>query len=205
MLLLILDYLGTFAFAVSGALKGVRKGMDLFGVIVLALVTAIGGGTLRDALLDQRPFWLGDQAYVLISLVAAGAVFVLFRLFARTERALLLFDAVGLGVFTAIGAMKAQAADAGGLGMVTMAVTTGVGGGMMRDVLARDIPVVLREEIYASASIAGALVLWGFLALGLPETVAICAGTVLTVLIRILSILLKWKLPRRDPDSCRER
>ncbi|NSW54438.1 MAG: trimeric intracellular cation channel family protein [Armatimonadetes bacterium] len=204
MLLLILDYLGTFAFAVSGALKGVRKGMDLFGVSVLALVTAIGGGTLRDALLDVRPFWLGDQVYVLISLVAAGAVFVLYRLFARTERSLLVFDAVGLGVFTAIGAMKAQAADAGGLGMVTMAVMTGVGGGMMRDVLAGDIPVVLREEIYASASIAGALVLWGALALGLPETVAICAGAGLTVLTRILSILLKWKLPRRDPDSCRE-
>ncbi len=194
----ILDYLGTVAFAVSGALKGVRKGMDIFGVVVLAAVTAIGGGTIRDALLDTRVFWLEDQTYVLLSTVVALIVFALYRVVEKTERPLLIFDAVGLGVFTAIGAMKAQSAQAGLVGIVTMACLTGVGGGVIRDLLARDIPIVLREEIYASATIVGAFAYWGMQQLGAGQTAAICVGAGLTILIRILSIILRWRLPRRE-------
>jgi len=197
LLLLILDYLGTAAFAVSGALKGIRKHMDIFGVAVLALVTAIGGGTIRDALLGAPIFWLQDRTYVLLSVVIAVAVFLLYRVVTKTERALLVFDAVGLGVFTAIGALKAAQAEAGVVGIVTMACLTGVGGGILRDVLARDVPIVLREEVYASASIAGALLFWALWRLELGETPAICAAAGLTILIRILSIFLKWNLPRR--------
>lgn len=102
-----LDYVGTFAFAVSGALKGVRKEMDIFGVAVLATVTAIGGGTIRDTLLKADLFWLDDPFYVPLAVVAAIVVFVLYRWVQKTYRALLVFDAIGLGVFTAIGATKA--------------------------------------------------------------------------------------------------
>ena len=126
-LLLVLDYLGTLAFAVSGALKGIRKGMDIFGVTTLAVVTAIGGGTVRDALLDLRVFWLDDQAYVLLATVAAIAVFLLYRVVQKTETALLYFDAVGRG-FTAIGAMKALRPRRGWWGG-GHACLTGVGGG----------------------------------------------------------------------------
>lgn len=206
LLLLSLDYLGTVAFAVSGALKGVRRDMDIFGVTVLALVTAIGGGTVRDTLLQSRIFWLEDPTYVLLSVVAAIAVFLLYRVVTRTERALLVFDAVGLGVFTAIGALKAAEAEAGAVGIITMAVITGVGGGMMRDVLARDVPIVLREEIYASACIAGAALFWGLTQLGVGHPPAMCVAAGATILVRLLSILLGWRLPRPgmatdDPEA----
>ncbi|MCE5217859.1 trimeric intracellular cation channel family protein [bacterium] len=201
MILQLLDYLGTTAFAVSGALKGVRKGLDAFGIAVLALVTAIGGGTIRDALLDNRLFWLEDPTYVLLSVVTAGAVFLLYRLFARTERPLLLFDAIGLGVFTAIGAMKAQQADTGLVGIVTMACLTGVGGGLLRDLLAGDVPVVLREEIYASASILGALAFWAVLRIGAGDTAAICVSAGLTIILRVLSIIFGWRLPRGEVET----
>jgi len=197
LLLLLLDYLGTIAFAASGALKGVRKGMDIFGVMVLAIVTAIGGGTIRDALLDNRIFWLEDRTYVLLSAVVAIGVFWLYRLVQKTERALLIFDAIGLGVFTAIGAMRAAEAGADVVGIVTLACLTGVGGGLLRDVLARDIPIVLREEIYASASILGAVVFWALLQLGAGQTAALSVGAGLTILVRVLSIVLHWQLPRR--------
>jgi len=202
--ILVLDYLGTAAFAVSGALKGVRKGMDVFGVAVLATVTAIGGGTIRDALLAKGIFWLRDPVYVPLSVAVALAVFALYRVVQRTERGLLLFDAVGLGVFTAIGAMKAWQADTGAVGVVTMGCLTGVGGGMLRDVLARDVPVVLREEIYASASLAGALAFWALMKLHASEAAAICVAAALTITIRILSIALRWHLPRRDPQPADE-
>lgn len=197
-IILVLDYLGTVAFAASGALKAVRKGMDVFGVVVLALVTAIGGGTIRDLLLGTRVFWLTRPSYVLVAVATALAVFLLFRVVQRTERGLLLLDAVGLGVFTAIGGLKAWHAHTGLVGVATLACLTGVGGGMLRDVLARDVPVVLREEIYASASIAGAVLLWELLVLGAGEPAAICAAACLTIVIRILSIARGWDLPRRD-------
>jgi len=193
-----LDYMGTLAFAASGALKAVRKNMDLFGVGVLATVTAIGGGTIRDALLGERAFWLGDPAYVGLALAAALAVFVLFRVVVREEaRGLLVLDAIGLGVFTAIGAAKAWHAQTGIVGVVTMACLTGVGGGMLRDVLAGDVPAVLREEIYASASLAGALAFWVLNVAGAHEAVSAGAAAALTITIRLLSIRFRWRLPRR--------
>lgn len=198
MALLILDYLGTIAFAISGALKGVRREMDIFGVIVLAAVTAIGGGTLRDVLLDLPVFWLADRTYILLALVAAVGVFLLYRLVKRSERGLLVFDAIGLGIFTAIGALRAHQADMGTVAVVTMACLTGVGGGMIRDVLARDVPVVLREEIYASASLAGALLFSGSVALGLSAETAIWPAAALTVILRLISIYCDWHLPRRE-------
>jgi len=199
--LMLLDCLGTVAFAVSGALKGVRKNMDIFGVAVLALVTAIGGGTLRDSLLHKPIFWLQDPTYVVLSLGFAVLVFVLYPMFAQTEKALLVFDAVGLGGFTAIGAVKAMDAGTGAVGIITMAVLTGVGGGMIRDILARDVPVVLREEIYASACIVGAVLFWGMVQIGAGQTAAACVAAGVTIVIRLLSILLGWRLPRKSIDT----
>ncbi len=196
-----LDYLGTGAFAVSGALKGVRKEMDIFGVAVLATVTAIGGGTLRDALLKMPVFWLHNPVYVPLAVAAALAVFALYRWVQRTYRALLVFDAIGLGVFTAIGAVKAWEAGTGLVGVVTMACLTGVGGGVVRDVLAGDVPAVLREEVYASAALAGALLFWVLLQAQAGQEGALWAATILTIAIRLASMAFRWHLPRRTaPD-----
>jgi len=197
----LLDYIGTFAFAVSGALKGVRKEMDVFGVAVLATVTAIGGGTIRDALLGERVFWLGDPTYVPLAVAAAIVVFVLYHWVQRVRWELLIADAIGLGVFTAIGATKAWQADAGLVGVVTMACLTGVGGGVIRDVLARDVPAVLCEEIYASATIAGAFAFWGLMRIHAGLALATVVAALLTIAIRIASIVLHWGLPRKRFDS----
>ena len=196
-----LDYLGTFAFAVSGALKGVRKGMDIFGVAVLATVTAIGGGTIRDTLLKTDIFWLHDPVYVPLAVAAAIAVFVLYGWVQRTNRALLVFDAIGLGVFTAIGAVKAWDAGTGLVGVVTMACLTGVGGGVLRDVLAGDVPAVLREEVYASATLAGAFLFWVLMRADAGQSVAVWAAACLTLIVRLASIMLRWHLPRRLVDE----
>lgn len=196
-----LDYLGTAAFAVSGALKGVRKEMDIFGVTVLATVTAIGGGTIRDALLGNRIFWFHDPTYVPLAAATAVAVFALYRLVQKTVKELLIFDAIGLGVFTAIGAVKAWDAGTGLVGVVTMACLTGVGGGVIRDVLAGEVPAVLREEVYASAAIVGAFAFWGLMRLEAGLAAAMWVAAALTIAIRIASIALRWALPRRTFHS----
>jgi len=195
--IVLLDYLGTGAFAVSGALKGVRKEMDLFGVAVLATVTAIGGGTLRDSLLKIPLFWLSEPTYVSLAVGAGVVVFALYQWVQKTHRALLVFDAIGLGVFTAIGAMKAWAAGTGLVGVVTMACLTGVGGGMIRDVLAGDVPAVLREEVYASATLAGALLFWVVMRAGGGQEAAVWLATALTIALRLASMVFGWRLPRR--------
>ncbi len=197
----LLDYIGTFAFAVSGALKGVRKEMDVFGVAVLATVTAIGGGTIRDTLLKADVFWLRDPVYVPLAVAAALGVFVLYHWVQRGRWELLVADAIGLGVFTAIGATKAWEASAGIVGVVTMACLTGVGGGVIRDVLAGDVPAVLREEVYASAAIAGAFLFWLLMTTQVGQPVALWAAALLTLAIRLASIALRWKLPRRIVDE----
>ncbi len=185
----------------SGALKGVRKEMDVFGVAVLATVTAIGGGTLRDTLLKADVFWLRDPVYVPLAVAAAIAVFVLYRWVQKTHRQLLVFDAIGLGVFTAIGAVKAWEAGTGLVGVVTMACLTGVGGGVIRDVLAGEVPVVLREEVYASAAIAGAFIFWLLMRLEAGQPAGVWAAASLALLIRLASIALRWRLPRRVVDE----
>lgn len=194
--LLLFDYLGTFAFAVSGALKAVRKGMDLFGLLVLAVVTAIGGGTIRDALLGLRPFWLQDPTYLLLSVLAVGAVFALYRQISRHEQVLMWFDAVGLGTFTVIGAAKALDHGAGLPGAIIFACLTGVGGGMIRDVLAGDVPVVLRREVYASASILGALLYWTGREAGLAAPVLVPIVVVAVTAIRLLCLHFGIGLPK---------
>ncbi len=196
----ILDYVGTFAFAVSGALKAARKGMDLFGLAVLAVVTAIGGGTLRDMMLGRQPFWFRDSTYILLSLAALG-VFVLYQLFVKGETLLLVFDAIGLGAFTIIGGSRALEAGLGGVATVVLATLTGIGGGVIRDVLARDVPVVLCREIYASACIVGATCLWLLHHLQVPAAISQPVALSLVILLRLLSLHFHWGLPRASGEK----
>jgi uncharacterized membrane protein YeiH len=202
-LLLCLDYLGTFAFAISGALTAARHRLDWFGLVVLAAVTAVGGGTIRDLLIGQvPPFCLQDESYLLLALVAAMAVVGLHRHITRRERALLVADAIGLGVFTVIGAARATEAGLGWVGTVGLACLTGVGGGVIRDLLVREVPLVLRKEVYASASIAGALLYRWLVHTSLPTglTTALCAAAVIAI--RLYCMWRTVDLPRLEvPDG----
>lgn len=201
LLLTVLDYLGTFAFAVSGALKAARRQMDVFGLIVLAVVTAIGGGTIRDVMLGLRPFWFRDSTYILLSLAAALIVFSLYRLVARGETLLLWFDAVGLGAFTVIGATKAMGAGLGLCGTIVLATLTGVGGGIIRDLLAADVPVVLRKEVYASACIIGAALYWYLSQWHLPHTLTMPATMLVVIAIRLVSLRYHMGLPKATVEA----
>ena len=192
-----LDMIGTAAFAASGAWVGVRKHMDLFGVLVLGLITAVGGGTLRDLLLgDIPPSSLLDETHLYLSIFVSLIVFFSRNSFKRVEKPLLYFDAIGLGTFVVIGTTKALNFEMGWLIAVLMGVMTGTVGGVMRDVLANQIPLVLRHEIYASACIAGGflLVFLEYAGMARPFAALLAAGLVITV--RLLAIRYDWALPR---------
>lgn len=193
----LLDLVGTAAFAASGAWVGVRKHMDMFGVLVLGAVTAVGGGTLRDLLLgDIPPFSLKDDHYISIAIAVSLVVFAKRNRFKLFEKPLLYFDAIGLGTFVVIGTQKALDFGMGLLAAVLMGVMTGTAGGIMRDVLANQMPLILRREIYASACIAGGtlLVIMERMALPRPAAALLAAGTVITV--RLLAIHYDWSLPK---------
>lgn len=196
-LLYALDLIGTAAFAASGAWAGIRRKMDLLGVIVLGLVTATGGGTLRDILLgDLPPFALKDETYLYTSIIVSLAVFVGHRHFERLHQPLLYFDAIGLGTFVVIGTGKALAMQTGALTAILMGVATATAGGMIRDVLSGEVPLILQREVYASACVVGGAVLVILHVTVVPPTVAVITAAFVTIAIRLLAIWRNWELPR---------
>ncbi len=202
MLLYWLELFGVAVFAISGALVAARKKMDPFGIIVIAVVTAIGGGTLRDVLLSRHPiFWLENTAYLVV--IIAAAVFTMIYTRHRTApmKALLIADAFGLALFTVSGAQIAEQQALSGLIVVLMAAITGTAGGMLRDILCAEVPLILRHEIYATTSLAGAAVYvagkhWEF------DTTAVALTAMITVFaLRMAAIFLNWHQPRFDHDD----
>jgi len=192
----LLDLFGTAVFAATGALAAGRKHMDVFGVVVVALVTALGGGTARDVVLGAGPvFWVHDAAYVVVAGCAALGTFVLARFARLPGRALLVADAFGLAVFTAVGAQQAFASGAGGLITVIMGVMTGVVGGMLRDVLCGEIPLILRKEIYATASLAGAVAFVLLRSNGVERLPATAAAVGIVLVVRLAAIHWRLSLP----------
>jgi uncharacterized membrane protein YeiH len=153
-----LDLLGTLVFAITGLLAAVRKQLDLFGALVLATVTAVGGGTIRDLILDTPVFWTQQVIYLYVILFASVFTYIYIRFFNFPNKLLLWLDALGLAVFTVIGAQKALDFGLAMPVVVLMGVMTGVLGGIIRDVLAGEVPLIFRKEIYATASVLGAIV-----------------------------------------------
>ena len=191
------DLLGVAVFAVSGALAAVRKRLDLLGVVVIAMVTAIGGGTTRDLLLDRGVFWATQPRYLYVILASALLTVVWTRRFRPPDRALAVADAMGLALFAISGAQIAERVGLPGIVCVIMGTITGVAGGMIRDVLTTEIPMVIRRgQIYATAAIAGIV---GYLVLRrtfeLGEPVAAVAGMAVIAGLRISSIAWRWTLP----------
>jgi uncharacterized membrane protein YeiH len=196
-LLYALDLVGTAAFAASGAWAGIRRRMDVFGVMVLGLVTAIGGGTLRDMLLgDNPPFCFKNEIYLYLALGVSLSTFVLYRHLDTMRRPLLYFDAIGLGTFVVIGTEKALHFDLGFLGAVMMGVITATAGGITRDVLANQIPLILRKEIYASACLAGGALLVALIQMGITRSLALLIAATTVITVRLLAIHFNWALPR---------
>ena len=199
----VVDYAGVFVFAVSGALAAARRGLDLLGVIVIAMVTAIGGGTVRDVLLDRSVFWIVHPTYLWVILAAAIGTILYTRRFTPPERALTVADALGLAFFTISGARIAEGLEHTGIVVVLMGTLTGVAGGVARDVLSAEIPLIFRKgEIYATAAIAGATV---YLALKpyVPAEIAGFVGMGCIAAIRFAAIAWNLSLPvypieRRD-------
>ncbi|MFA5700096.1 MAG: trimeric intracellular cation channel family protein [Desulfuromonas sp.] len=196
-LLYAFDLLGTAAFAASGAWAGIRRQMDLLGVLVLGVVTAIGGGTLRDILLgDTPPFCLQNDTYLYLSIAIAVLVFIFHRHFEHIAHPLLYLDAIGLGTFVVIGTQKAINFDMSFIVAVTMGVITATAGGVIRDMLSNRVPLILRREIYASACIAGGTLFYAGHMLALNYAISALAAAALVVVVRILAIRHNWALPR---------
>jgi uncharacterized membrane protein YeiH len=196
MIVYYLDLLGVAVFAVSGALAAGRKSLDLLGVLVIAVVTAIGGGTLRDLLLNRHPiFWIADPSYLVVISISALLTLVYVRLRRPPGNSLLIADAFGLALFTIMGARIAEDAGLSPIIIVLMGAMTGVAGGILRDVLSAEVPLILRRDIYATAAIAGASLYLVVQALGSGATVATAVGICAILVLRLLAILSGLRLP----------
>ena len=202
LILVILDLLGTFVFALSGALVGVRHRLDLFGVLVLSFVAACGGGLLRDTMIGATPpAALQDWRYIGIAIAAGLLTFWRAGAIERWRNPVQSLDAVGLGVFAVAGALKAQAFGLGPVGAILLGMLTGIGGGMIRDVLVAQVPTVLKAELYAIAALAGAGVVVLGKALELPVSWVVIAGVLVCTGLRLFAIRRGWKLPVARPPA----
>jgi uncharacterized membrane protein YeiH len=191
-----LDWFGIAIFAVTGALVASRKRMDIVGFVLLGAATGIGGGSLRDLMLGQLPvFWVKDQAALVICIAVSAATFFLAHIPESRYRALLWCDAAGLSLFCVVGADKALEAGAGGFIAVAMGVMTATFGGVIRDILGGESPLILRKEIYVTAALAGAGAYVGLAALGMSDAIATGAGFALCFAIRALALHFHWSLP----------
>lgn len=196
-LLVTLDMVGIFVFAISGGLVAVRKGLDIFGVLVLAWTTGLGGGFLRDVLIGAvPPAALADWRYLMVPVAAGLVTFYFHPALGRMERLVNVFDAAGLGLFCVTGALKALDFGLGPVPAALMGMLTGIGGGVARDLLAGRVPVVLRSEIYATPALVGAAVAVVGESSGLSTFAYAIPAVVLCTGWRLLALRKGWEAPR---------
>jgi uncharacterized membrane protein YeiH len=197
--LLVLDLVGTFVFALSGAVAGVKERLDLFGVLVLSFAAASAGGIMRDLLIGAvPPAAISDWRYLAVSLLAGLIVFFWYPISERLRNLsnhVLVFDAAGLALFAVAGAQKALGYKLNPVMAALLGMLTGIGGGMLRDLLVTQVPIVLRAELYAVAALAGAVVVVVGHVLNLPPTAMAIAGVVVCFGIRLIAIRRGWHLP----------
>lgn len=189
------DYLGTFAFAVSGIRLASSKEIDLFGAYVVGLATAVGGGTLRDLFLGQTPFWMLQPSYIVITFIALLYVAIFRRIVIRMNPTLFIFDAIGLGLFTVVGIDKALVSGYPIWIGIIMGTITGSFGGLIRDILLREIPLILRKDIYALACVIGGVMYALLLLVPLPSSVVQFLAATSVFLARVLAVRYQWSLP----------
>ena len=193
----ILDIFGTFVFAISGAFRAVKYELDLLGVTVLAVSTGVGGGIIRDIMLGQNPpLAIVDQKYVITCVIAALCAFVATKRIAQRWNIVMLADAIGLGVFAAIGASKAAAAGMGPVGVMLMAALTATGGGVVRDILVSEIPAILTSDFYASAALLGGASFLLVQSFTDSQVAQLMACATITIVIRFLAMHFQISLPK---------
>ena len=194
--LVMLDLVGIFVFAVTGALVAVRKNLDIFAALVLAGVTGLGGGFIRDVLIDATPpAALTDWRYLLVPVAAGLLTFAFHPAIGRLERLVTVFDAVGLALFCVTGALKAVEYGLGPVPAALMGMVTAIGGGMMRDVLAGHVPVVFEGNLYATPDLSGAVVAVLLDRTDLPVLVVAAAGFSTCLVWRLMALVRGWSAP----------
>jgi uncharacterized membrane protein YeiH len=199
-LLYYFDLAGVAVFASSGALAAITAGLDLLGVLVIAAVTAIGGGTLRDLLLNRHPvFWIQDTAPLLVIITSAVATIAWIHWLPTPTNALLIADALGLAVFAMSGARLAAQAGCRPMVTVLMGTLTGVGGGVLRDVLSDQVPFILRQDIYATAAIAGIALYLVLRSANISERASFVIGLIFIAIFRLTAFSQGWQLPTFKP------
>lgn len=196
--ILVLDLFGTMAFAVTGAFKAIEHKADIVGILILATITGVAGGTIRDIIMGHfPPRSVTDPYYVIITVATGLVIFFLYPKMQRHWNLFLKFDAIGLGVFTAIGATFAyQAYGLNFLAIVLAGMITAIGGGILRDMFVNEVPIVFVKELYASASFLGALAFFAMLSAGLGLESATVASIVMTTALRLVAMRYNWNLPK---------
>ncbi|MGY0408052.1 MAG: trimeric intracellular cation channel family protein [Polaribacter sp.] len=197
----ILDIVGTFAFAISGALVASDKKFDLFGVLIIAFVTSIGGGMFRDLLINAHPInWIGDLNYVYTIFCAVLTTFLFKSKILPLSKTMFVFDTVGLAVFTLIGLEKALSYDLHPIIALIMGIISAVFGGILRDVLTNKIPLIFEKEIYASACLAGGINYLVLNSYNVPENVNFIISASIILTIRLIAVKFKLELPKIKDD-----
>jgi uncharacterized membrane protein YeiH len=197
-IILALDLFGTMAFAVTGAFKAIEHKADIVGIIILATITGVAGGTVRDVVIGHfPPHSISDPSYVAITTLTGVAIFFLYPKMQKHWNLFLKFDAIGLGVFTAIGATFAyQTFGMNFLAMILAGMVTAVGGGILRDMFVNEIPLVFVKELYASASFLGIVVFYVLLVSKFSLEVSTIASIVVTTILRLVAMKYNWNLPK---------
>ncbi|SDH89153.1 trimeric intracellular cation channel family protein [Myroides phaeus] len=192
----ILDLLGTLAFAISGALAGRERRLDLFGMSILAFATAIGGGTVRDVMIGYTPvMWLTNLNYFFITLFGVFLAIIFYKKFNFLRYSLFLFDTIGIAVFTLIGIEKGMNVGLHPIICVTLGTITACFGGVIRDILANKIPIIFKQEIYATACILGGLMYYVLNYFELSKDILYIGTAGIIIVIRLLAVKYKWSLP----------
>jgi len=200
-LIYFLDISGTFAFAISGALVASDKKFDLFGVAIIAFVTAIGGGMLRDILIDAHPInWIGDLNYLWTIFLAVILTFLFKSKIAPLSKTLFLFDTIGLGVFTLLGLQKGLSFNLHPIIALIMGMISAVFGGVLRDVLTNKVPLIFEKEIYASACLAGGFTYLILSYFKLSENLIFIISATIIVVIRVIAVKFQLQLPKIKDD-----
>lgn len=194
-LFLLIDILGTISFAISGALTAMKKKMDLFGIFIIGFVTAVGGGTLRDILIDANVAWMRDLTFVYVIIVATIVAIIFRKKLNYVRKSLFLFDTIGIALYTVVGVEKGIAADFPALICIALGTMSACFGGVIRDILCNEIPVIFRKNIYATACIVGGLVYFLLIKLQLTENLVVIISFSMVITIRLLAVTFNWSLP----------
>lgn len=201
-MLYILDLIGTFVFAVSGGLKAAKYKLDFLGFIVLGVATGVGGGLIRDVMLgDTPPAVFQDELYLLVCIFGGMLAFFAGKNIAPRWREMLIADGIGLGVFAAIGAAKAHAFGLGPIGIIFMAGLTATGGGVIRDVLVREVPAVIGRDFYATAALGGGLTFLLLTPTNISLSLSLVIAALVTICLRFLAVYLNLNLPTASVDA----